>query len=94
MLIKEEEVVSEDMRSKPAPAVQPGDRAFQKHISKPSMPAYLHIVYIAATVTVLVLLLLLLYTAVSYIINVAYFSISDLWDTYLCPEWVDPSRKR
>ncbi len=89
MLIKEEEVVSEDMRSKPAPAVQPGDRAFQKHISKPSMP-----VYIAATATVLVLLLLLLYTAVAYIINVACFSLSGLWDTYLCPEWVDPSRKR
>ena len=40
VLIKEEEVVSEDMRSKPAPAVQPGDRAFQKHISKP-LPTYM-----------------------------------------------------
>ena len=34
VLIREEEVVSEDVRSKPAPSVQPGDRAFQKHISK------------------------------------------------------------
>jgi hypothetical protein len=34
VLLREEEVVSEDMRSKPPPAVQPGDRAFQKHLSK------------------------------------------------------------
>jgi hypothetical protein len=34
VLIREEEIVSEDVRSKPAPSVQSGDRAFQKHISK------------------------------------------------------------
>lgn len=34
VLVNEEEIVSEDMRNKPAPAVQPGDRAFQKHLSK------------------------------------------------------------
>lgn len=33
-LIREEEIVAEDMRSKPAPSIQPGDRAFQKHICK------------------------------------------------------------
>lgn len=32
VLLNEEEIVSEDMRSKPAPQVQAGDRAFQKHI--------------------------------------------------------------
>lgn len=34
VLINEEDICEEDMRSKPRPAVTPGDRAFQRHIGK------------------------------------------------------------
>jgi len=33
VLINEDEIVSEGLRSKPPPHVSPGDRAFQKHIT-------------------------------------------------------------
>jgi hypothetical protein len=34
VLINEEEIVEDSDRSKPPPVISPGDRAFQKHISK------------------------------------------------------------
>jgi hypothetical protein len=34
VLIKEEEIVQQTMRSRPPPAVKPGDKAFTKHLSK------------------------------------------------------------
>lgn len=34
VLIAEDEIVKEEVRSKPAPALMNGDRAFEKHIRK------------------------------------------------------------
>jgi hypothetical protein len=34
VLIREEEIVDEDNRGKPRPAVLPGDRCFNKHFGK------------------------------------------------------------
>ena len=50
VLINESEIVSEDMRNRPPPAVSPGDKAFQRNFTT--------------------------------------------WDSYLCPAFVDPKRKR